>query len=551
MSKDKPTRKKRQRKPTRRVRVNVKRFEEYGIERGDRATYLTDGEIGIGDFGFFSIPYQDYRYDTLAFVCEQDKTCVDGYYSGGARTPEDVCLRYHPSRCDGHHHAEAYGRVIAIERHGQAVETLLDLRAAAERDRRTSYPDAGTYSKSLNPRSHEAEALTSQHAISSSLIASPVVAGFTLADLLGLWPDDPAPFLFTLTNDHLRTIGLHAGDALIGFKTDDIKRGDLVLARIGERLLVRIYTSVKDCIILGTAGGDAISSYTHDIEIVGRIIQAMRKGGLANVRGVRPAHTLSNIPPHRETEDRRANFAHAEHWWAAAWSSRTLRLLTDKVALILANGTDEQQEILKKALEYRAKYSDVQAFFPGTDVYSPESLYLTEYCTSCRSRWTDDINKMEQLRKQTSPVYRYLSDLCRDLLTEKGTEKVRRELQTRKTPAQVMTGEYCEPLPQTEKGTKTFTADVDLPRNGISRGDKVVVELTGEVEDGHVGAVRHRCRVTINRIYHPDPDHVRIGEDYQDISRASSVEIIGPVVRVIKKKLPKDDDGILDADIIG
>lgn len=101
-------------------------------------------------------------------------------------------------------------------------------------------------------------------------------------------------------------------------------------------------------------------------------------------------------------------------------------------------------------------------------------------------------------------------------------------------------------------GTKIFTATEDIPRDGISKGDKVIVELTGGCPNAHVGAVKMRhYGLRIARIYRPDPDHVRIGEDYQDIERNDWVTIIGPVVEIIKPPLPPDDDGILDADTIG
>jgi SOS-response transcriptional repressor LexA len=551
----KPTGKNRQRKETRRVRVSVRRFEKYGIERGDVATYLNDEEIAIGDLGYFAVTcnYSDHRqyYNALAFLCEQDKTCGNSW--NYKRTSEDLCIRYDPSQCEHHHAGRAYGRVIEIERHGQPIETALDLRAAHERDGRDCYPKEALHpTRPAIPPTHKAEELTTQHAIPDNLITSPMIAGFTLADLLGLWPSDPAPFLFTITNDNLHRVGLQPQDVLIGFKTDDIKQGDLVLARVGEHLLVRLYSRFQDCVILGTAGGEATSNRSEDIEIVGRIIRAMRKSGLADVLGIRPAHVVSNIPPKRETEDKRADFSYTNHWWTAAWSSKQLRRCADKIALIQATGTDEQRAILATALEYRAEYSDVLTFFPDVDIYSPESLYITEYCISCRLRWTEDSNKMEQLRMNTPSAYLWVNNVCNDLLTEKGMKKIRKQIQSGNTPGNYRSRSHQDaPICGFINGQKTYTADVDLPRDGINKGDRVVVELCDEIPNACVGAVRHRCRVTINRIYTPDPDHIRIGEDYEDIEKRDHVEIIGKVVKVIKKKLPKDDDGILDADIVG
>jgi hypothetical protein len=120
-------------KGTRRIRVSVKRFEEYGIERVDIATVVMNGDLRIGELGYFAVHHQDQFgekiYKMFAFVCEQDATCKDGYYNG-KREPDSVCLRCNRiERCEGSHNATPYGRVCAIERDGQAVEHTLTLRA--------------------------------------------------------------------------------------------------------------------------------------------------------------------------------------------------------------------------------------------------------------------------------------------------------------------------------------------------------------------------------------------------------------------------------------
>lgn len=122
-------------KPTRRVPVTVKRFEKYGILRGDTAIVVMNGDVRVGEFGYFAVVYKPhpdraaYTYNHFAFVCEQDSTCVDSHYNGKPRTSESLCLRSDDvKKCQGHHNASAHGRVCAIERKCQPVEHTLKLR---------------------------------------------------------------------------------------------------------------------------------------------------------------------------------------------------------------------------------------------------------------------------------------------------------------------------------------------------------------------------------------------------------------------------------------
>ena len=122
-------------KPTRRIPITVKRFEKYGIRRGDTAVVVMNGDIRVGELGYCGIIYNaypnpaDYKSPHLAFVCEQDETCFNGYYNGPPRTPESLCLRSDDvKKCQGNHNAEVYGRVCAVERKGQPVEHELKLR---------------------------------------------------------------------------------------------------------------------------------------------------------------------------------------------------------------------------------------------------------------------------------------------------------------------------------------------------------------------------------------------------------------------------------------
>jgi hypothetical protein len=125
-------------KELRRVRISVRRFEKYGIERGDTAIVVMNGDVRVGELGYFAVTcnrqFDPTHYKQFSFVCEQDSTCSDGYYNG-PRTVESLCLRHDDvKKCNAHHNATAYGRVCAIERDGQPIETALCLRPFDERE---------------------------------------------------------------------------------------------------------------------------------------------------------------------------------------------------------------------------------------------------------------------------------------------------------------------------------------------------------------------------------------------------------------------------------
>jgi hypothetical protein len=123
-------------KPTRRIRISVKRFEKYGILRGDTAIVIMNGDVRIGELGYFAIPcglpFKPSHYDHFTFVCEQDSTCtrfIEELEAGG------ICLRHDDIKeCNGHHDGRAYGRVCAIERKRRPVEHSLKLRPFDERE---------------------------------------------------------------------------------------------------------------------------------------------------------------------------------------------------------------------------------------------------------------------------------------------------------------------------------------------------------------------------------------------------------------------------------
>jgi hypothetical protein len=118
-------------KPTRRIRISVKRFEKYGILRGDTAVVVMNGDVQMGELAYFAIPcnlqYKPSHYDHFTFVCERDSTCYQS--NVGQLTPGGVCLRHDDvKKCNGHHDGRAYGRVCAVERKRQPVEHALELR---------------------------------------------------------------------------------------------------------------------------------------------------------------------------------------------------------------------------------------------------------------------------------------------------------------------------------------------------------------------------------------------------------------------------------------
>ncbi|MGI9069123.1 MAG: hypothetical protein ACR2HX_22315 [Pyrinomonadaceae bacterium] len=128
----------RQNKVTRRVRVSIKWLEPFGIQRGDTAIIAMTGDVQVGELGYFSIYHSQQNYNQFAFVCEPDSTCFDGYFDR-PKEVDSVCLRERGiEKCHGHHHAEPYGRVVAIERKRQTVESLLTFRPLDGREQATT-----------------------------------------------------------------------------------------------------------------------------------------------------------------------------------------------------------------------------------------------------------------------------------------------------------------------------------------------------------------------------------------------------------------------------
>lgn len=147
-------------KVTRRIAVGVVAFESYGIERGDRAIIAMTGDVRVGELGYFETgsywggdgcPRVLRSHSWFAFLCNQDKRCWPHYENGNG-----ICLRSRLDRCEGQHGAEpyeerpieppypgdvlvaTYGRVVAVERDGEAVGTSLSFRCLDERERATT-----------------------------------------------------------------------------------------------------------------------------------------------------------------------------------------------------------------------------------------------------------------------------------------------------------------------------------------------------------------------------------------------------------------------------
>lgn len=124
-------------KALRRVRIGGDWLEEYGIERDDRALIAMTGDVRHGELAYFKIKHRYGSHNTLAFAYECDETCHerDGLGRG-------LCLRTWLDRCTAHHSergaysggAEAFGRIVAVERNRKPVETTLNLRPYDERE---------------------------------------------------------------------------------------------------------------------------------------------------------------------------------------------------------------------------------------------------------------------------------------------------------------------------------------------------------------------------------------------------------------------------------
>jgi hypothetical protein len=119
---------KRPKQNTRRVRICLKTFTEYGINFGDTALVaMNPDEVRIGELAYFSIQRDGFSYNQFSFLCESDAACPDWLEKTG------ICLRRFKNKCHNEHKGEPYGRVCAVERQRQPVEPTLELRPYDER----------------------------------------------------------------------------------------------------------------------------------------------------------------------------------------------------------------------------------------------------------------------------------------------------------------------------------------------------------------------------------------------------------------------------------
>ena len=115
------------RKPTRRIPVTIKWLRWSGIQRGDKATVVMNGDVRVGELGYFSIRSYGQAYKQLRFVFEQDDRCRLSHPS--ACTPGGICLRErrgidgYSHECTGDHDGLAYGRDRAPDRAEQRCRT--------------------------------------------------------------------------------------------------------------------------------------------------------------------------------------------------------------------------------------------------------------------------------------------------------------------------------------------------------------------------------------------------------------------------------------------
>jgi len=135
-------------KALRRIRIGGDWLEEYGIERDDRALIAMTGDVRHGELGYFKVKHIWGNHNTLAFAYECDETCLQWETLG-----RGICLRIRLDRCNANHSeasrhdggAEAFGRIVAVERRRKPVETTLNIRPYDEREGgpTTSFEDDG------------------------------------------------------------------------------------------------------------------------------------------------------------------------------------------------------------------------------------------------------------------------------------------------------------------------------------------------------------------------------------------------------------------------
>jgi hypothetical protein len=228
---EKGARQAKQYKVLRRVRVQVDRFSEYGIRLGDTAIIAMTGEVRLGELGYFSADYDSGPAKQFKFVVEQDEECKrfpSTYKPGG------VCLRTYTQRCWGVHEGAAYGRVVAIERDRQTVETTLSLRPYDERE------GPATTRLEVSPWPEGKEKPTTPHAIVKPRATKPL-------------------YDIRIHDDILANLGLVRGDAPLVYPADDLKLGDAASVELRDQpcaFVGRVVAIDAESITLRNEDGD-------------------------------------------------------------------------------------------------------------------------------------------------------------------------------------------------------------------------------------------------------------------------------------------------------
>jgi hypothetical protein len=301
---EKGARQAKQYKVLRRVRVQVDRFSEYGIRRGDTALIAMTGEVRLGELGYFSANYDGGPAKQFKFVCEQDEGCKrfpSTYKPGG------VCLRTYKQRCWGVHEGAAYGRVVAVEREGKAVETTLDLRAYDEREgpAKTRLEMSPWPEEKQEAATAEAEAET-KPAEGGPTKEEKAEAEKTRRELLanlkqwGAERDAKNSELYPLgtgamTNEYFAEYGVHNGDVARFTLDGDAQHGELALVSLYDYDDAYRYWFVAFLFVEGDhfclREGDPSECYDDDrdpqkITIVGRVVRFERGGLPVRLKGL-------------------------------------------------------------------------------------------------------------------------------------------------------------------------------------------------------------------------------------------------------------------------
>ncbi len=264
---------------TRRVRICLKTFTQYGINFGDTAIVAKDA-VRMNELGYFSIkaPYlrqgDASHFNQFAFLCEPDAACYE--YKSVPKTR--YCLRSEKHKCLGRHEGTPYGRVCAVERKRQPVKTSLALRPYDKRR------DA---------------VVTIRLTLTETGIPIPMPAGC-------VWDDVPRIKVLRPTYPW-RKLDLRKDDLIILLETDDIREGDYVVVQDGEDVCIGQYHRNGYGHYTVDVGRYSYPFQVNVRPVSGRIIAIWREESdayldLSDI--LRPAHDSSNVIQFRKRAKR-------------------------------------------------------------------------------------------------------------------------------------------------------------------------------------------------------------------------------------------------------